>query len=197
MRMRSPLLILTLLVVAGSTAVRAQWSEAVEVRRGDLLAVTYRARLEGGRLLVEARHEPGWHTYAMDNVERARAASGKEEPETELPTRIEVEGGLRRTGPWSQTEPIDLSQPALRWYTWGFEGTSHFAAEVEAAAESPGVVHVDGQACTESQCLWVDDLVLEVPVPARPDDSIEPPSSAVDLSSLVPVREPGDRSSSP
>ena len=49
----------------------------VRVWLDDMHALSYRARVEGDWLVVEATHEPGWHTYAMDNVVRAREKSGK------------------------------------------------------------------------------------------------------------------------
>ena len=106
-----------------------------EVWLGDDLAVTYLARLEADWLVVEARHEPGWHTYAMDNVARAAEATGESAPETELPTRITPSADVELKGPWRQTEPIDLSDPEILWYTWGFEEPAFFAARVDRAAE--------------------------------------------------------------
>ena len=47
------------------------WSEAVEVRHDTERCVSYRARLNGEFLVVQATHEAGWHTNAMDNQKRA------------------------------------------------------------------------------------------------------------------------------
>ena len=142
-----------------------------EVWLGDELTVTYLARVEGDWLIVEARHEPGWHTYAMDNPERAAAATGSSTPETELPTRIEPSPEIELRGPWRQTAPTDLSDPEIRWYTWGFEGRSFFAAPVERA--EPGAwVAVGAQACTDKLCAMVEDL--RVPVTAGGEPSVDP-----------------------
>jgi len=172
------------LLFGGAGVTTGPWSEKVEVRRREVLAVTYRARLEGHHLVVEARHEPGWHTYAMDNVERARRASGQKRSETEMPTRIEIDDGLLPVGPWLQSPPDDLSQPELRWYTWGFSGTSHFAVAVERGQARRAVVRINGQACTESQCLWIDELVLEVP-----KGNVGAGEEAVDLAGLVTLEK--------
>lgn len=149
--------------------IRAQDSpgEATVSHRGEVV-VTYRARLAGEQLVVEARHQPPWHTYAMDNLERAQQASGKPEPETELPTRIEVSGGLEVTGGWRQTPPEELSQPEIRWYTWGFSDVAWFAVPVERQSGTQARVSISGQACTESQCARIDDLVLVVSLDAPP-----------------------------
>ena len=142
-----------------------------EVWLGDDLAVTYLARIEGDWLVVEARHEPGWHTYAMDNPERAEQASARSTTEAELPTVITPSPEIVLAGPWLQTEPIDLSDPEILWYTWGFEGRSFFAARVERT--EPGAwVAVDAQACTDKLCAMVEDL--RVPVVASSTRSVDP-----------------------
>ena len=81
--------VLGLLGVSSSPALGRQAEPGVQVWLDDMHAVSYRARVEGDWLVVEATHEPGWHTYSMDNVIRAREKkSGKMRPETELPTVI-------------------------------------------------------------------------------------------------------------
>ena len=142
---------------------------------GDEIAVTYAARLEGEWLVVEARHEPGWHTYAMDNVERAAAASGREAPETELPTRITPRSGLVLAAPWHQSEPLDLSDPDIRWHTWGFEGLAFFASRV-VRADAGASIEIDAQACTDRLCAMVDGL--RVAVTPGADPSVDPESLA-------------------
>ena len=47
------------------------WSAPAEVRSDDNLCLTYRARLDGPYLVIRAKVEPGWHTFAMDNKVRA------------------------------------------------------------------------------------------------------------------------------
>ena len=146
-------------------------SAAEVVWMGDEVAVTYAARIEGDWLVVETRHEPGWHTYAMDNPARAAAASGREAPDTELPTRITPSSELVLTGPWRQSDPLDLSDPEIRWYTWGFEGRSFFAARVARAGAGASVV-IDAQACTDRLCAMVDGLQVVVTEGAEP--SVDP-----------------------
>ena len=152
----------------------------VRVWLDDMHALSYRARVEGDWLVVEATHEPGWHTYSMDNVIRAREKSGKMRPETELPTVITTLGELTIQGDWRQSPPLDLSTPDIRWYTWGFEGRSYFAVRVGKAI-SPSSVQIDAQACTDELCAMVDALVVPV-------DSIETDGQrSVDPESLVVV----------
>ena len=174
---RNALLLLALLGAAGPAAAQEPEAPAPqEVWFGDDIAVTYAARLEGGWLVVEARHEPGWHTYAMDNVERAREATGRERPDTELPTRLTPSPEIELASAWRQTAPTDLSQPDIRWYTWGFEDRSFFAARVERA-DAGGWVQVDAQACTDRLCAMVD--ALPVPVTRSAERSVDPEALAV------------------
>ena len=153
-----------------------------EVWLGDNLAVSYAARIEGDWLVVDVLHEPGWHTYAMDNVLRAREVTGKARPDTELPTEITPSPEIELAASWRQTAPTELSQPELRWYTWGFADRSFFAARVRRA--DPGSwVQVDAQACTDRLCAMVDGL--RVPVTRSGGRSVDP-------GSLAPVRNSED-----
>ena len=146
-----------------------------EVWLGENLAVSYAARIEGGWLVVDVLHEPGWHTYAMDNVLRAREVTGKARPDTELPTEITPSPEIELAASWRQTVPTELSQPELRWYTWGFSDRSFFAAPVRRA--DPGSwVQVDAQACTDRLCAMVDGL--RVPVTRGGGRSVDPGSLA-------------------
>ena len=156
-------------------------TEPATVWLGDELAVSYRARIEGEWLIVEAQHEPGWHTYAQDNLRRAREKSGNENPETELGTVITPSSGLVLAGDWRQTPPKDMSQPDIGWYTWGFEGRSYFAARVQDAGKDPSV-WIDGQACTDTVCAMVEEL--KVPVESTATDG----RRTVDPASLEVVR---------
>jgi hypothetical protein len=148
---------------AASGAWAGAWSEAKPVLyRGDIVA-TYRAQIAGEWLIVEAKHQPEWHTYAMDNVQRAQKATGEKSPTTELPTRIAVSGGAETVGAWKQSAPKDLTQLDIKWYTWGFEGTARFAVKLKRVSEEPVVVTVNGQLCNASLCSMVRDLKIEVP----------------------------------
>lgn len=163
----------------------AQDESGVRVWLDDMQAVTYRARIEGDWLVVEAMHEPGWHTYSMDNVIRAREKTGKARPETELPTVITPLDGLEVHGEWRQSAPVDLSTPDIRWYTWGFEGRSYFAVRVDETS-SPSSVQIDGQACTDALCAMVEALV----VPVEPKGSED--AESVDPETLVVVARDAD-----
>ena len=62
-------------VVLGVTSAQpsraGDWTKPVEVRHEADVCVSYRARLSGDYLVVQATLEPGWHTFAMDNKRRA------------------------------------------------------------------------------------------------------------------------------
>ena len=177
-----PAILLLVVLEAGAQ----DWSDPVVVRRRADPVVTYRAILDGDVLVVEAEHAKGWHTYALDNVERARERSGKEQPETELPTRIGLAGGLKIAGNWRQTQPEDLSQEAIRWYTWGFSGRAVFAVRVERVEGAEALITVSGQACDDSACQMVRDVVLNVPLASASANA-----ASIDLTELVNVSEPG------
>lgn len=168
-----------------------QWSEPYEVMYRFDVIVTYKAKLNGDFLLIEATHAPEWHTYSMDNVERASKKSGKENPETELPTQIEISGGLKVTGNWYQTNPIELSQPEILWYSWGFEKVSLFAVKVERTEGKEVKITINGQACNASLCSMVDEAALLLQLPAKESAAAENKNPEFDLSSLVRVNHPG------
>ena len=174
---RQRFVLLAVLGVAGPAAAQETAEPGPqEVWFGDEIAVTYEARIEGDWLVVEARHEPGWHTYAMDNLERAREATGRERPDAELPTLLTPSSEIELASDWRQTAPTDLSQPDIRWYTWGFEDRSFFAARVERA-EAGAWVQVDAQACTDRLCAIVD--ALPVLVTRSRERSVDPDSLAL------------------
>ncbi len=178
---------LALCVAACSGAWAGEWSEGKPVLyRGDIVG-TYRARLAGEWLIVEAKHEPKWHTYAMDNLLRAKKAAGAETTEVEAPTQISVGGGLEAVGGWKQSAPKDLSNLDIKWYTWGFEGTARFAVKVKRTGDAPGTVTVNAQLCSDELCSMVRDLTITVP-----DDSGEDAGDAAALTEgLVDVtKEP-------
>ena len=164
-----------------------QWSEAYEVMYRFDVIVTYKAKLDGDVLLIEATHASEWHTYSMDNIERARKKSGKEDPETELPTRIEISGGLKIPGNWYQTEPIELSQPEILWYTWGFEKVSRFAVRVERIEGKEAKITINGQVCTETLCSTVDDATLTIPLPSKNEFIANKNKGSDELNTLVEV----------
>ena len=159
------------------------WTDPVEVRHDVQKCVSYRAKLNGDFLVVEATHEAGWHTYAMDNKLRAQEKlAGKRSLGIDRPTEIVLAEGLELAGPWYQSVPKDLSKPELRWFTWGFEGQARFVAKVRHVGAGPANLVVRGQACSDATCKNID-LAISVPLGVSTHRSDE-----VDLKSLVQVR---------
>lgn len=148
------------------------WSAPAEAadRDGNAL-VTCRAKLSGDHLVVEMSAIEGWHVYAMDNERRAKEAlAGRMSLGVEQDTVVHVSGGLKVDGDWYQTAPEDFSQPELRWYSYGFEGVSMFAAEVERTAGDSASVTVRAQACDSASCVEVE-ANLQVPLDGRDQES--------------------------
>jgi len=161
------------------------WSPPVEARRRNLIVASYRAKLAGDVLLVEVTHEPGWHSYALDNLERAKKKASEPLLGIEKSTRIVLSGGLRTAGKWRQSPPKDLSQPDINWFTWGFEGTALFAVKIQRIGKAKeAVIRINGQACKETTCAIIDDLEIRLPLNALSSEK-----TPFDLSSLV---EQGD-----
>ncbi len=163
-----------------------EWSERAEVRGRRGAVVTYRAKVDGDTLIVEASHDKGWHTYAMDNVQRAQKKSGKEKPETEFPTVISVAGGLSVEGNWRQTKPKELSQDVIQWYTWGFEGKAYFAAKIKRSGDAPARITINGQACNATSCSMVDGIVITLTL--KEGDGTG--TSMFDLTDLLEITKP-------
>ena len=182
---RSMILFPTLVFLIAVEAGAGEWSYPVVVRRRAEPVVTYRAMLDGDFLVVEAKHTEGWHTYALDNIERARERTGKNRPETELPTRIKVAGGLKIAGNWYQTRPENLSQEAIRWYTWGFNERALFAVRVERVEGAEAQIIVNAQACDASACQMVQGVVLKLLLSTNETEAN--PNKAIDVSKLVEV----------
>lgn len=175
------LAIAAVLSIVAIGAWAGEWTEPKPAMYHGEIAMTYRARLAGEWLIVEAKHSPEWHTYAMDNLQRARKATGKATPETELPTRIDVGGGLKTVGAWKQSAPKDLSKQDIRWYSWGFTDTARFAVRVERTGGAEAVVTVNAQSCNASSCSMVRDLKITLPVPAKLEASEESSSLLKDM----------------
>lgn len=171
------------------------WSKEAVVRQGIDPVVRIQARIVPGYLIVRARHERGWHTYAMDNELRAAAAlAGKKSLGIEQGIDIRVEGGLELDNRWLQTEPGDLSQPEIRWFTYGFDETALFACRVKEVTSDQVVVRIRGQACSGETCCQVN-VALKLPTIRQPAD--ESPRSGADqvqemLKGLVPVEKQHD-----
>jgi hypothetical protein len=157
-----------------------EWSQPVEVRHEEDVAVAYQARLDGPWLVVRAKVGSGWHTFAMDNKRRAdEKLAGKPALSVDKPTEI-APTGFELEGPWYQSPPKDFSRPELRWFSWGFDKEAVFAAKVRRG--SSGRLAIKGQACTETVCKNVD-VVVTVPPGKAPGTSSEMP-----MQDLVPVR---------
>jgi hypothetical protein len=144
--------------------------------------VTYRAKWEGDFLVIEAALKPGWHTFAIDNEQRAaEKRAGKPSLGIDQPTQLTPNGGLELAGPWYQSPPKDFSKPQLRWYTFGFENQATFAAKMRRSESGPLQVAIRGQACTETTCKNIDVALSVPPGPAKGP-------ATLDLKSLVQAR---------
>jgi hypothetical protein len=173
---------LTFLILFAAAAWAGDWTAPVAVGLGDEHAVSYRAKLDGELLVVEATQVNGWHTYAMDNEVRAQEAlEGKPSLGIDAPTQIAVSGALAVEGPWKQSEPHDYSKPEMRWYTWGYGEPALFAAKVNKTGAGAGEIAIRGQACDDKRCKNID-ITLSLPAEGLGG----PPS--LDLSGLVAVR---------
>ena len=173
----------TTIMAVAATAWAAAWTAPVQVTYDDKLCISYRARVNGGYLEVQAAVEPGWHTFAMDNKRRQQEKlAGKPSLGIERPTEIAVTKGLALSGPWFQSAPKDFSKPEIRWYSWGFEQQALFVAKAKRTGASPAQITVRGQACSADICKNID-ISLTIPV-----DTKKPADAApVDLKTLVQV----------
>ena len=172
--------------IALAGAARAQdWTHPVEVTYDQKRCISYRARLTGPFLVVEAAPDSGWHTFAMDNTRRAtEKLEGRKPLSLDLPTEISVTRGLEPDGPWFQSPPKDLSRPELRWYSWGFEDRALFVVKVRRSGAGPARIGVRGQVCTETICRKID-VAISIPLTAT---GTKPGNSDIDLNALVQVR---------
>src|SRR3954452_4749551 len=158
--------------VTAASAGAGEWSQPVDVLHELKPCVTYRAKTEGEFLIVEAKLQPGWHTFTMDNERRAaEKLAGKQSLGVDQPTQIRLGSGMEAVGGWLQSPPKDFSKPEMRWYSWGFEQQALFATRVRRAGSGPSDIHIRGQACTETTCKNIDVAVL---VPASAGGKGEP-----------------------
>lgn len=140
-----------------ASAMAADWGPPVDVTHELKPVVTYRAKVEGDVLVVQATVQPGWHTFSMDNEKRAaEKLAGKKSIGIDQPTVIKLDG-VEVAGPWHQSKVKDFSKPALRWYSWGFEEQAIFAAKVKASADAK--LSIRGQACSDTTCKNIDVAV--------------------------------------
>ena len=143
--------------------------------------------MDGPFLVVRATLEPGWHTFAMDNKQRAaEKLAGKQSLGIDQPTAINLSGSLELVGPWYQSPPKDFSKPEMRWFSWGFEQQALFVAKVRRLRAAPASIKVRGQACTETICKNID---VALPLPRiNIQDNAEAAPADIDLKAMVPVR---------
>ena len=177
-------LMVALIAATGIEAVSAgEWTAPVEVLHEYQRCISYRARLDGEYLVVQATIEPGWHTFVMDNKQRAaEKLAGRQSLGVDGPTEIALSQGLEIAGPWYQSQLKDFSKPELRWYSWGFEGEARFVAKMRRSGPGPAQVGIRGQACTETICKNID-VAISLPFATAAGEP-----SGVDLKGLVEVR---------
>lgn len=158
-----------------------KWSEPVAVIHDFNPCITYRAKLSGEYLVVEATLAEGWHTFTIDNKRRVEEKlAGKKALALDRPTTIKLIQGMDLTGPWMQTSPKDFSKPDLQLFGFGFEKQAMFAAKVKRTG-AQGKIEITGQTCTDTTCKNID-VTLAVALPAASG------KADVDLKALVPVK---------
>ena len=172
----------TILLLFASLACAADWSQPAEVRYEDALVISYSARVDGPYLVVRANIGQGWHTFALDNVQRVEEKlAGKPALSMDRSTEIAV-SGLQVEGPWSQSPPKDFSRPELRMFSFGYDHDAIFAVKVLPAGAVSATLRIRGQACTETVCKNIN-VPLTVAVPAKLAASAD-----LKLSELVQAR---------
>ena len=190
-RISTLLALAALLFATPPPAQAGEWSEAAVLSRDLRPLVSYRAKLEGEFLVVQADHEEGWHTCAMDNKIRAEEKlAGKRSLGLDAPTEISVGEGLELTGGWRQSPPEDFSKPELRWFTWGFQESALFVAKVRQTGDGPAQITVRGQACSETSCQNID-LTLSLSLASWNAGAA---ASGIDSEKLIAVRGAADAS---
>lgn len=174
---------ITIAAAIAATAWAGPWTAPVQVTYDDKPCISYRARMNGDFLEVQAAVEPGWHTFAMDNKRRQQEKlAGKPSLGIERPTEIAANKGLTLSGPWFQSAPKDFSKPEIRWYSWGFEQQAMFVTKARRTGASPAQITVRGQACSADICKNID-VALTIPADTKKPDNPAP----VDLKTLVQV----------
>ena len=172
----------TILLLFASLAFANDWSQPAEVRHDDALVISYTARVDGPYLVVRANLQQGWHTFALDNVQRVEEKlNGKRALSMDRSTEIAVTG-IQIEGPWHQSPPKDFSRPELRMFSFGYDREAIFAAAIRPAGAASAKLRIRGQACTETICKNID-VPVTVAVPAKPGSSAE-----VKLKELVQAR---------
>ena len=157
---------LAILLAVATLSRGADWSQPAEVRHEDSVVVSYTARVDGPYLVVRAKVAPGWHTFALDNVQRVREKlAGKTALSMDRSTEIAVAGATVE-GAWHQMAPKDFSRPELRMFSFGYDQDGIFAAKIRLAGASSAKLRIRGQVCTDAICKNID-AALTVAVPAK------------------------------
>ncbi len=155
-----------IIFVFAGLAWAADWSQPGEVRHEDALVISYTARVDGPYLVVRANIGQGWHTFALDNVQRVEEKlAGKPALSMDKSTEIGVTGAAVE-GPWLESPPKDFSRPQLRMFSFGYDHDLVFAAKLRAHGGGSAKLRIRGQACTETICKNVD-VPLTVAIPAK------------------------------
>jgi len=175
-------MIRTILFLFASLGSAADWSQPAEVRHEDAVVISYTARVDGPYLVVRANLGKGWHTFALDNVQRVEEKlAGKKALSMDRSTEIGVTG-VQVEGPWYQSPPKDFSRPELRMFSFGYDRDVIFAAKVRPPGPGSVKLRIRGQACTETVCKNID-VPLTVAIPPKPGAAAE-----VKLHDLVQAR---------
>ena len=162
----------TVLFLLAFVASAADWSQPAEIRHEDTVVVSYTARVDGPYLVVRAKIAQGWHTFALDNVQRVQEKlAGKPALSMDRSTEIAVTG-VQLESPWRQTPPQNFSRPELRMFSFGYDHEGLFAAKIRPTHASSANIRIRGQACTDSICKNID-VAFAVPVPAKPGAVVE------------------------
>ena len=128
-----------LIFAAALPAQAGEWGEAAVVRRDLRPLVSYRAKLDGEFLVVQADHEEGWHTCAMDNKVRAEEKlAGRRSLGIDAPTEIAVAQGLELAGAWRQSPPQDFFEAGVTLVHMGFRGIGPVSGKGSADGGRPG-----------------------------------------------------------
>ncbi|MFD2158547.1 Trx7/PDZ domain-containing (seleno)protein [Rubritalea tangerina] len=159
------------------------WSQPESITKGKQVAASYRACIANQHLIIEVKHQPSWHTYAMDNPARAIATRGFV-VDQDLPTTIHLPNSLNTSGPWLQSPPHNYSNPSINWLTWGFEGTSYFAIKLLSTPQADTQIRISSQACNKDSCAAANALALKVPPPNATQTNL---MISLILESLIPV----------
>lgn len=155
-----------LLFATSLASAAADWSQPAEVRHEDALVIGYTARVDGPYLVVRANIAQGWHTFALDNVQRVQEKlAGKPALSMDRSTEIAM-AGAPIEGPWLQTPPKNFSRPELRMFSFGYDREVIFAVKLRPASLKTIALRIRGQACTETVCKNID-VPLTVLVPSK------------------------------